>query len=191
MIIGFAGPKRSGKDYAYSIIKDRFPSVEVERVAFADPIKQKVCEIFDISLIELEMLKTKTDLQITDDEQSYGSFTGRDLIVNIGTLMRNCDEHQFEDYVKDIVEANPNKLYICTDVRYQSEVNLIHSHLGGVVVQVHREGVEYEGTETESGIDGYDYTIENDSKYEENLVALVGKILLDSLNKLNKELREL
>lgn len=191
MIIGFAGPKRSGKDYAYCVIKEYFPYTEIERVAFADPIKEKICDIFNINRDELENLKTQVDFCIKNKDNSYGSFTGRDLIVGIGTLMRSYNEHQFEDYVKEIVESNPNKLYICTDVRYQSEVDLIHSYLGGVVVQIQRDGVEYEGTETERGIKGYDYIIKNDSNYEQNLITLVSRIILDSFNKTNKELKEL
>ena len=190
MIIGLAGPKRSGKDYAYHVIKKHFPYTEIERVAFADPIKEKICDIFNINRDELENLKTQVDFCIKNKDNSYGSFTGRDLIVGIGTLMRSYNEHQFEDYVKEIVESNPNKLYICTDVRYQSEVDLIHSRLGGVVVQIQRDGVEYEGTETERGVKGCDYIIKNDFNYEQNLITLVG-IILDSFNKVNKELKEL
>lgn len=178
MIIGFAGPKRSGKDYAYHIIKKRFPRDEIERVAFADPIKEKICDIFNINRNELENLKTQVDFCVKNKDNSYGSFTGRNLIVGIGTLMRSYNEHQFEDYVKGIVESNPNRLYICTDVRYQSEVDLIHS-LGGIVVQIQRDGVEYEGTETERGIKDYDYIIKNDFNYEQNLVTLAIKGIIN------------
>lgn len=196
MIIGFAGPKRSGKDYAYSIIEKHF--YNVMRVAFADPIKGKICEIFGINREELEKLKTKEDLFICSpcdgdggDIGYYGNFSGRKLLTGIGMLMRSYNEHQFEDYVANIVNyGDPDKLYICTDVRFQSEVDLIHS-LEGVVVQIQRDGVEYEGTETERGIKGYDYIIKNDFNYEQNLITLVDRIILDSLNKVNKELKEL
>ena len=183
MIIGFAGPKRSGKDYAYSIIEKHF--YNVMRVAFADPIKDKICEIFGMDREELEKLKTKEDLFIYspcgDDDGDigyYGNFSGRKLLTGIGMLMRSYNEHQFEDYVANIVNyGDPDKLYICTDVRFQSEVDLIHS-LGGCIIQIFRDGVEYEMTETEMGISGYDYKITNTNEnFESDLVSLVNKIL--------------
>lgn len=181
MIIGFAGPKRSGKDYAYNIIKNYFTNENVERVAFADPIKQKICEIFNLSLNDLEELKTQSQLQILCEKcGEYGNFTGRDLITGIGMLMRGYDEHQFERYVSDIVKSNPDKFYICTDVRFQSEVELIHS-LGGFVVQLYRNGVEYEGTETESGISDYDYALSNDAFFKDNIIKLIEHILSKEL----------
>lgn len=185
MIIGFAGPKRSGKDYAYNIIKNYFTNENdsvIERVAFADPIKQKICEIFNLSLSDLEELKTKSQLQILCEKCSeYGNFTGRDLITGIGMLMRSYDEHQFERYVEDIVKSNPNKIYICTDVRFQSEVELIHS-LGGFVVQIYRD-VAYEGTVTERGISDYDYVLNNNNEFfKDNIIELVEHILSSELS---------
>lgn len=187
MIIGFAGPKRSGKDYAYNIIKNYFTYENdsvIERVAFADPIKQKICEIFNLSLNDLEELKTKSQLQILCEKCSeYGNFTGRDLITGIGMLMRSYDEHQFERYVEDIVKSNPDKIYICTDVRFQSEVELIHS-LGGFVVQIYRDAA-YEGTETERGISDYDYVLNNNNEFfKDNIIDLVEHILSNELSKL-------
>lgn len=174
MIIGFAGPKRSGKDYAYGIIKSYFPYIE--RIAFADPIKEKICDIFNIKKDELENLKTQTNLSIKGDND-YGLFSGRELLTGIGMLMRGYNEHQFEAYVETVVKKNPDKLYICTDVRFQSEVNLIHS-LGGTVIQIHRNGVEYEMSETEKGINNYDYLIENGFTFEKDLIAIIGEILI-------------
>lgn len=182
MIIGFAGPKRSGKDYAYNILEKHF--YNIARVAFADPIKNKICEIFGIDREELEELKTKEGLFICspcglDDKNIgyYGNFSGRELLTGIGMLMRSYNEHQFEDYVEAIVRKDPDRLYICTDVRFQSEVDLIHS-LGGCIIQIFRDGVEYEMTETEMGIKGYDYKITNTNEnFESDLVLLVNRIL--------------
>src|SRR5574344_1032151 len=94
--------------------------------------------------------------------------------------VNEVDNYQFERYVEDIVKSNPDKIYICTDVRFQSEVELIHS-LGGFVVQIYRD-VAYEGTVTERGISDYDYVLNNNEFFKDNIIKLVKNILSSELS---------
>ena len=66
LIIGFIGPKGSGKDYAYSILFKHFNNVD--RVAFADPIKNTICELFSLQPEQLELIKRCPQIDFINHE---------------------------------------------------------------------------------------------------------------------------
>lgn len=176
LIIGFIGPKGSGKDYAYSILFKHFNNVD--RVAFADPIKNTICELFSLQPEQLELIKRCPQIDFINHETNncYGSSTGRDFVRNIGMLMRNYDDQQFNRYVEDKIKDNPNTNWVVTDVRFPNEVELI-KRLGGVLIEINREGYTYDQHVTESGKLPHDYLVDNDENFEDNLVKLVKQLM--------------
>ena len=176
LIIGFIGPKGSGKDYAYSILFKHFNNVD--RVAFADPIKNTICELFSLQPEQLELIKRCPQIDFINHETNncYGSCTGRDFVRNIGMLMRNYDDQQFNRYVEDKIKDNPKVNWVVTDVRFPNEVELI-KRLGGVLIEINREGYTYDQHVTESGKLPHDYLVDNDENFEDNLVKLINQLI--------------
>lgn len=176
LIIGLIGPKGSGKDYAYSILFKHFDNVD--RVAFADPIKNTICELFSLQPDQLELLKrcSLIDFINHNTSQNYGSCIGRDFVRNIGMLMRNYDDQQFNRYVENKIKDNPNTTWVVTDVRFPNEVELI-KRLGGVLIEIHREGYAYDHHVTESGELHHDHLVVNDENFEDNLVKLINQLM--------------
>lgn len=176
LIIGLIGPKGSGKDYAYSILFKHFDNVD--RVAFADPIKNTICELFSLRPDQLELLKrcSLIDFINHNTSQNYGSCIGRDFVRNIGMLMRNYDDQQFNRYVENKIKDNPNTTWVVTDVRFPNEVELI-KRLGGVLIEIHREGYAYDHHVTESGELPHDHLVVNDENFEDNLVKLINQLM--------------
>ena len=165
MIIGFSGPKGCGKDLAYQIIKEQFPDKKIEKIAFADPIKQFLCSLLNIDIDTYDKLKRVQKLSLVDQDtnQTLTTIPGRQLVREIGMMMRDYDEEQFNRYVYQQVASNPDTIYVCTDVRFENEVNLIMDICNGTIVLIEREGYNYDNHVTEQKISRYTYKIKNDT----------------------------
>lgn len=161
LIIGFAGAKGSGKDTGFKLLDELYPN-RFQRVAFADPIKNTICQIFGLTVDQLNTVKRVTDIAIVDTNTNdhYGHLSGRDLVREIGMLMRNYDDQQFNRYVENIIKSNPNQDFIITDVRFDNEIELI-KRIGGVVVRVDRDCCLYDNHVTEQQCQNPDYIIDN------------------------------
>ena len=101
---------------------------------------------------QLELIKRCPQIDFINHETNnfYGGCTGRDIVRGIGMLMRNYDEQQFNHYVENEIVSHPDINYVITDVRFENEAQLIKS-LGGILIEISREGVEYDHHITESG----------------------------------------
>lgn len=191
-IIGLAGPKGSGKDLACQLIIQSFGD-NWERVAFADPIKNTVANLFHIGCDlnkdlkqqfqtqTLDTIKRLQTVSLIDNKtgQRYGEFTGRDLIRDIGMLMRGYDDTQFNEYVKNKITSNPNVNWIITDVRFENEIELIRQ-LGGKIIEIDRPGYTYDGHITESGVVKGDYHVFNNGtveSFKQQLQTVVSTII--------------
>ena len=194
VIIGLTGPKGSGKDLACQLIQAKFGD-NWERVAFADPIKNTVANLFHIGrdlegpLKEefrkqtLDTVKRLQSVSLVDNQtgERYGEFTGRDLIRDIGMLMRGYNCEQFNNYVRNEIANHKDRNFIITDVRFDNEVKLIRQ-IGGVIIEIHRPGYEYDGHVTESGTIKGDYHVFNNGtveSFESQLDTVVSTILTD------------
>lgn len=192
IVIGLAGPKGCGKDLACQLIIQSFDG-NWERVAFADPIKNTVANLFHIGrdlkrdlkqqfqAQTLDTIKRLQTVSLIDNNtgQRYGEFTGRDLIRDIGMLMRGYDDTQFNDYVKNKIESNPNTNWIITDVRFANEIELVRQ-LGGKIIEIHRPGYSYDGHITESGVVKGDYHVFNNGtveSFKQQLEAVMSAIM--------------
>jgi hypothetical protein len=169
-IIALTGAKGCGKDTvadilttAYYVPVDR----RVRRVAFADPIKNEVMNIFDLSRIDQYDTLKRSHLVM----ESLGglSINGRHVVREIGMLMRRYDESQFVRYVDDQIAKDPTAIWVVTDLRFDNE--LVHlQKLGAKIVKIDRPTANVADAHiTERGFDNSvcDIIIENKSTLEQ------------------------
>jgi hypothetical protein len=187
-LIGFMGPKGSGKSTGSNYLVEKYGYQEY---SFADPLK-KICKI----------------LFMFDDEQLYGSqaqkespdskwfncsartamqFIGTDLLRDqldkiMPGLGKDVFTYHFMLWYKQQISINPNLLIVISDVRFQNEVDCI-KYLGGTIIKINRN---YEGStnndshqsETEQQeIISYDYVINNNTTIEifnESINKIIG-----------------
>ena len=151
-LIGITGYARSGKDTIGEILVREHHYV---RFAFADPIKEMIQAMLEMSADDLEACKDEVlqDLGVTPRHlmQTLGTEWGRDTIDKelwINLLKR-----------KIILQADlhPEKNIVVTDVRFPEEAEMIRS-LGGSIWKVRRDlpGLEDCAHESESYIDTYE-----------------------------------
>lgn len=165
-IIALTGPKGSGKDTVASLIARQYHNVNT--IAFADPIKNVVKDLFGFETTrEYDDFKRTTinfslPKQITRDMQSYQA-EGRHVVREIGMLMRKYDEKQFTDYVVREIRYKPDDIWVVTDLRFDNEYMVLKS-LGAKIISIKRPNYEYDGHITERGFNDslVDYTIMND-----------------------------
>lgn len=167
MLIALSGFKGSGKDYVGQILVDDY---DFYAVAFADPIKRHVMEIFGLNTTaEYDTFKR--------DVLTWGlndcKVKGRQVVREIGMLMRSYDEQQFvrqvacfwEQVLSGITSVTPRRRIVITDLRFQNELDWVRS-FGGVAVRIERDGTESDGHVTEQRL-SIDMVIDNNSSREE------------------------
>ena len=189
LVIALTGPKGSGKDTVADIIYRRYTQewYTVNRTAFADPIKQVVQQIFNLSpygTSEYDLFK-RTDLQYNLPGYTPSSVPGRHVVREIGMLMRKYDEKQFNNYVyKKITSGvfDTNRIEIVTDLRFDNEYTMLKQDLGAKIVKIKRPDYHYDGHITERGFDDelVDYVINNTGSLVElqsEVIAMVKQFL--------------
>lgn len=173
LLIGLHGKARSGKDtFAHLLISCR-PFV---RMAFADPLKEAVANLFMIPM----------DQAFSGDKDQVLPFWGltlRDVLQRFGTeAMRDTFGHDFwvnrwEIEYNERIDFN----VIITDVRFPNEADRIRA-LGGTVVHLTRPGAGLSGASgahaSERGLpyEPGDYSISNDGTLgdlQDKAIALV------------------
>ena len=170
-VIALTGPKGSGKDTVGELIKQYFnttPVFKAHTVAFADPIKTVVKDLFVFETTkEYDDFKRTTcnfslPKQVTRDMQLY-QVEGRHLVREIGMLMRKYDEKQFTNYVVGEIRYQPNDVWVVTDLRFDNEY-LTMKNLGAKIINIKRPNYEYDGHITERGFNDslVDYQLLND-----------------------------
>jgi hypothetical protein len=184
LVIGVHGAKGSGKDQFFKAAKAAFPDIDIRKVAYADPIKYEVSNIFGIEGEQQYDQFKRTDLSFTvDDGQSYQHVAGRRVVREIGMLMRRYDPHQFVRYVEQYIQTAPQAVWCVTDVRFENELYSIKNNLRGIIVKINRAGYHFDGHATETEIaDGQcDLIINNDNltldQYNDLVAREFAKIL--------------
>ena len=193
VIIGFAGKKGSGKNFAASVINQLAvdEGFTVEEMAFADPLKAMLKHGLGLTDEQLnnQDLKNVIDMRYHQTPrqmmQSLGTDWGRYLVSHDIWLVRMRQR---------IAESNADVILV-TDVRFDNEADLIRS-LGGHIAEIIkpiRIDTDTDNHESEKGITllSNDYMIPNsmDDKFNQNVAAVFNQILL--LNAIqNGETRE-
>lgn len=162
VIIGLHGAKGSGKDQFYKAVSEAFPELPIKKIAYADPIKNEVCRIFDLQNEQQYDLFKRTTVSYQLPGFAKHSVEGRDVVREIGMKMRWYDENQFVRYVEETIAQEPNTIWCITDLRFSNEFNSVRD-LEGYVVKIKRGGIQYDGhaTEIEFHDDSCDFHIHN------------------------------
>ncbi len=168
MLIGFLAKKRHGKDTCADYLVNQFGFT---KIAFADPLKKGVGELFGFS-----------DEQLYGDQKEsideYWGITPRLAFQYLGTdvfrndiqkIMPNIQNQfwvrKFQRTYLEAIAKDPNARYVVSDVRFQNEVDIIHE-LGGTVTKIHRPNIDLiDNHLSETEIDrvkNYDHMIQND-----------------------------
>ena len=181
IIIGFCGAKGSGKDTGYKLLTELYPDLKFNLIAFADPIKNTICDIFGLTIDQLNTIKRIDSIGIIDYayDKTYGQLTGRDLVRKIGMLMRNYDDQQFNRYVQEAIRSNPQSNYVVTDVRFNNEIAAVKT-IGGYIIRVDRDSCKYDNHVTETKVENPDFIIDNNKDlqhYKDQLKNIVDQLL--------------
>lgn len=179
-VIALTGPKGSGKDTVGMIIRQLYPLYNVRCIAYADPIKKVINELFDLSngVDEYDLFKrTQVTFSIDHDARSV---SGRRLVREIGMLMRHYDDKQFTKYVRDQIETCHNTIWVVTDMRFDNEyIDL--KDLGAKTIKILRPNHHYDGHITERGFDDQlvDNLLMNDGDLD--FLQMRVKIVMDKI----------
>lgn len=128
MIVGIAGPKRSGKDTLAWLLSS---ALNVEVHSFAAPIRQFVAGLLGWTLDELEDRK-EAPVQWLD------GVTPRQMMQSLGTEWGRQMVHP-ELWLRSLAARLPEGGAVVCDVRFDNEAEAIRK-LGGVVIRLSRPG---------------------------------------------------
>lgn len=189
MIIALCGAKGSGKDTVAKRIRALYPNVEVETIAFADPIKQKVQHLFQLradSDAQYDRFKRTRVVYDLAGDTTY-AVAGRHVVREIGMMMREYDEWQFINYVDQTIRANPTKLWIVTDLRFDNEYEFL-SKRGAFVVKVTRAGCGFDQHISERGFEDAQChaVLNNDtslSELDDQIVEIFDKVINEAYSR--------
>jgi len=133
-IVGISGLARSGKDSLYLMSKELLPKLgynrKTRRLAFADELKNE-CDDF---------LSKNTGISAFTEINSEKEII-RPFLVTYGThIRRKLNKRCWIDKVESKLGNQNEGMIFITDVRYQNEIDWVHS-LGGHTVHVQRTGI--------------------------------------------------
>lgn len=169
MILGICGRKGSGKSTLAKMLCCLVPGAR--SIAFADPLKQFVSELYDWPMAQLEdqTFKETPDLRYPrgGTSGSIVHLTPRHAMQQLGTEWgRACYEQTWVRYGlrrAQALEADGCPLVLITDVRFINEGEAIAA-VGGAVVRIeraHMDATDPHGSEREVGRVPTRYTIYN------------------------------
>lgn len=154
LIIALGGLKRSGKDTFANVLAAVASSrgLTPHRVAFADPLRQAAKVVYNLNDADPFGDEVKDVV-----DPSWG-ITRRQMLINIGEAMRGVDADHWTklltrgvmtfEAVASSLTSRP-VLHIVTDMRRPNEAKTLLD-LGAKLVLVVRDGVVWDGHETEA-----------------------------------------
>jgi len=180
MLIGIAGCKGVGKDTAAQWLIDE---QGYTRLAFADKLKEAVCNLFDIDVAIYNTLKG--DDRVADtvghvilelSGTTEYDYSWREFIQRFGTEMgRNTFGQNFwiqqwsDSYTAMwVMQTDEAQKVVVTDVRFENEAKEIKLQ-GGYIIEITRPGYKPDGHPSEEPIPSIlvDATVRNESNLED------------------------
>ena len=130
--LAFAGQARSGKDSMAMCVNEQVPNVQ--RMAFADSVKDSVTHLFGISREDIEYWKPQ------DGCPPGCSTPMRQILQFIGDGARqHVRDNVWVNKIDAMITEQPiSTSIVITDVRYENELQMLRSH-GFTVVLVGRQ----------------------------------------------------
>lgn len=184
IVIGLHGAKGSGKDHFFKVARDAFPNLNIQKIAYADPIKNEVCRIFDLADEDQYDAFKRTHLTYHLPGDTNRVVMGRQVVREIGMMMRGYHQQQFVEYVENTINAHPEvDIWCITDMRFENELQSVKTTRNSAVVKILRSGVEFDGHATEIEIpdNQCDYILHNGSanieNYDRLIVSTVEKLI--------------
>lgn len=155
LIIALGGLKRSGKDTFAGILAAAASThwLTPHRIAFAEPLRRAATAVYDVPIAEF------SDDQIKDVIHPAWGITRRQMLINVGEAMRSIDADHWTKLLVRSVDSfetaaasytpTQRPLHIVTDLRRSNEAKALLD-LGATLVLVVRDGVVWDGHETEA-----------------------------------------
>jgi len=169
LLIGLGAKAKIGKDF---IAKELAKFYDVERIAFADTLKESVAKLLESNGLMDKLGMSYEELEQTPDLKEKI----RPLLVALGSTMRAFDEAHWINQALGGKEFK-HEITIVTDVRFPNEVKAIKD-LSGYFINIKTDTEP--ANETEAGYAAVmaelaDYTIINnfDSKFVLEMRSLI------------------
>lgn len=158
--VGLTGPAGCGKDTAAQGLCARFG---YERFAFADPMKEALCEMTGLDMDYF------TDRELKEQPiAELGGVSPRRMAQTLGTEWGRAMDPDWWVRIT-AYRARHSPLVVIPDVRFDNEATWIREH-GGIVIKLHRDEVKpVEEHASEAGIDAtlIDWHVVNDGDIQE------------------------
>lgn len=185
MLVGLAGYKRSGKDTVANCLVERY---RYKKFAFADKLRDEAEKINPFILSAGMDLRSLLNRSGGWEKVKYvRGYETREILRGLGAAMRSANKNVFVEEMEARLasefpgafdSATPVRAVV-SDVRMPNELSMIR-RLGGVLVQVTRDGAEFDGHETEAGFSEreYDAVLANDGSVVD-LYRAVDRLMAD------------
>ena len=166
MIVGIAGRKGCGKDTLGKMIVDQRGYTQA---AFADKLREEVCEIYgcDVQLL-LQRHTKESPMEI------FGGKSPRQVMQDHGTLRRKENPDYWVEALSERILASPGESFVITDVRFPNEKYMIEE-MRGIVIKIVRESWKMftDVHESETALDGhtFDHVVYNKEHYPQGMLV--------------------
>jgi len=184
MLIGLNGRFGSGKDTVYQILYEEITIADVERVAFADKLKESAAAALGIPVEVLEYLKGEEEWHYRADDGSWRpqgyarSFNMRTFLQRYGTEAHR-DVFGQDFWIDSALPPDldhTGRIVVVTDMRFPNEMERVKD-LGGYCVYVFRPQGENKAHKHPSEQDlpkrEFDWTISNDGSLDHLRVVVL------------------
>lgn len=139
MLIGFSGKKGSGKSYFADYLVNNKLFI---KLSFASPLKEITKILFNLSDEDVKdpIKKELINPKFNASPRELMQWLGTDIMREEFNKKFNYSGSIWIDSIKDKVKTllDNNKDVVIDDVRFQNEVDMIHS-LGGIVINLHND----------------------------------------------------
>lgn len=176
-IIAVSGWKGSGKD---TLASHLVSAHGYEQLSFANALKDSVAKQYNIhrSMMDDPLLKDEPLLHLPvipsdpftqkmhvllADFISSGYWTPRALCVLEGSIKRAVYANYWVSRVVEVIKQNPDKKYVISDLRYQSEADTLRMLIPEdelLVMRIHRYQDMYVTDPSERDLDNYKFDLQ-------------------------------
>ncbi len=165
IVIVFVGAKGSGKSEAAKFLQEEFG---VRRTRFADPIKKMLMSGFNLELNDVDGgSKELPSSKLLNKTPRYAMMT---LGTEWGRIMIGQDVW-INAWSNTIPKHGPISV---DDMRFPNEYDFVKNVMDGIVIRIHREGFNIDGSHASESHDlPYDFIIPNNGSIEDlnNMMA--------------------